>query len=370
MAAEVADEGMSAAEGRTGATRPAVKSLTLVLTTRCPLACPYCSQGGAMPGMDMPPAVLDKALRLAAEGDAPLTVQLTGGEPALVPELVERAIATAETIPRPLTIALQTSGVGLDRAMLDFLKTHRAQVGVSLDGPPPVQEAIRGQAAATLRGLALLEEAGLPFRVTTVLSAASVASLDRLVFFLAHFRMARGIGLDILVKRGRAARADGDARALPPDAAALEQGLVAMSAALDMVNRNRRIPLRVRELDRARDCLARPPGPPRPFCLAATGESLAVAPDGRLYPCAQVLGDGRFAAGTADAPQAPPPFPATVPALDSAECDGCPFSGRCPGDCPGRLTDNPPEARGLACALYRTLARHLPHDGKDTGAPP
>ena len=58
---------MSAAEGRTGATRPAVKSLTLVLTTRCPLACPYCSQGSAMPNMDMPPEVLEKALALYRE---------------------------------------------------------------------------------------------------------------------------------------------------------------------------------------------------------------------------------------------------------------------------------------------------------------
>ena len=111
--------------------------------------------------MDMPPEVLDKALRLAAHGDASLTVQLTGGEPALVPELVERAVAAAETIPRPLTIALQTSGVGLTRPLADFCRAHRVQAGVSLDGPPPVQEAIRGQAAAALRGLALLEEAGI-----------------------------------------------------------------------------------------------------------------------------------------------------------------------------------------------------------------
>lgn len=344
-----------------------IRSLTLVLTTRCPLACPYCSQGSAMPEMDMPPEVLEKALRLAAPGDAPLTVQLTGGEPALVPGPAEAAIRAAERVPRPLSFALQTSGVGLDRAMLAFWKARRVQVGVSLDGPPPVQEAIRGQAAATLRGLALLEEMELPFRVTTVVSAASVATLDRLAFFLAHFRMARGIGLDILVRRGRASRADAapDARRVPPDAEALSRGVAALLAALDMVNRNRRDPLRLRELDLARRCLSRPPcpeNPPRPFCLAATGESLAVAPDGRLFPCAQVLGDARFSAGTTDAPQAVPLFPA--PALDAdraarPDCGDCPFAGRCPGDCPGRLTSNPPEERGLACALYRTLARHL-----------
>ena len=348
---------------------PVIRSLMLVLTTRCPLACPYCSQGGVIPKRDMPPEVLAKALELAArtaDKATPLTIQLTGGEPALVPALVEAALLGAQNIVRPLSFALQSSGVGLDRTMLALCKAHQVQVGISLDGPPAVQESIRGQAAATLHGLALLEAEQVPFRVTTVLSAANVTSLDRLVFFLAQFGMARGLGLDILVRRGRAAQSAGqveDARLVPPNGDALAQGLAAMLNALEMVNRRRRIPLRFRELDLTRRCLSRPLQPEasvRPFCLAAAGESLAVAPDGQLYPCTQVLGDERFRAGTVEVPHRPPLFPAIMPDRDWADCPDCPLEGRCPGDCPSRLTHNPGERR-LACVLYQTLACHR-HD--------
>lgn len=347
---------------------PSIRSLTLVLTTRCPLSCPYCSQGEVLPKTDMPPEVLAKALELAtrtADKATPLNIQLTGGEPALVPALVEAALLGAQNIARPLSFALQSSGVGLDRAMIALWKAHQVQLGISLDGPPAVQESIRGQAAATLRGLALLEEAQVPFRVTTVVSAANVASLDRLVFFLAQFEMARGIGLDLLVRRGRAARRreeEEETRIAPPDAEALVQGLAAMLVALEMVNSRRRIPLRFRELDLARRCLDRPLQPEssaRSFCLAATGESLAVAPDGRLFSCAQVLGDERFSAGTVEAPHRAPLFPITALETEAANCSGCLFQGRCPGDCPSRLTHNLPGERRLACVLYQSLVACL-----------
>ncbi|MDR3090051.1 MAG: hypothetical protein LBU39_09565 [Desulfobulbaceae bacterium] len=99
-----------------------------------------------------------------------------------------------------------------------MIRKFRMQVGVSLDGPPPLQESLRGQAAATLRGLRLLEAEEIPFRVTAVVSDENVLQLDKLAWLLAAFRQAMGIGLDLLVVKGQAsaAGAPGPAEASRP----------------------------------------------------------------------------------------------------------------------------------------------------------
>ncbi len=337
-----------------------IKNLTLVLTTRCQLKCPYCSQGEMMPRQDMLPDVLRKALRLADQGAEPLQIQLTGGEPSLVPELIQMAVLEAEGMQRPVHMAIQSNGVQLDAAMLRFWKKHGLQVGISLDGTPRVQERLRGRAGATLRGLLLLEKEGVPFRITTVLSSANVQELDRLVWLLATFEQARGIGLDILVRHGRATRNTQLALA-PPDAEQLSRGLERLLSTLAAINRQRRIPLRLRELDLVYRCLQqqKTEGRVRTFCLAACGQSLAVAPDGRLFPCAQVIGDARFAAGTVDVPKSMPLFLTRSLAALRRDCSSCPLQGCCPGDCPSRLLHNSRNEALLTCCLYQVLARSL-----------
>lgn len=344
-----------------------INSLSLVLTTRCQLRCSYCSQGEALPAQDMSPEILRKALHLAGWGTKPLHIQLTGGEPSLVPGLVRLAVSEAKRIARPLSIAIQTNGVQLDIDMLRFWKANGLQVGVSLDGTPRIQETVRGHAGATLRGLLLLEREGIPFRVTTVLSTVNVQELDRLAWLLASFDQACGIGLDILVRHGRAARS---AQVAPPDVDALASGIQRLLFTLEAVNRQRRIPVRLRELDLVRHCLQQQGKQVRSktFCLAACGESLAVAPDGRLFPCAQVLGNERFAAGTVDAPKLIPDFPVRSLSALREDCSACLLKRNCPGDCPSRLSHNPEEERLLACTIYRVLADHLHCTTTETAA--
>ena len=340
-----------------------INSLVLVLTTRCQLQCSYCSQGDIAAKEDMAPEVLKKAMQLASYGAQPLHIQLTGGEPSLVPELVQLVVTEAKkNMQRPYTIAIQSNGVQLDATMLRYWKKHGLQVGISLDGTPRVQERLRGRAGDTLRGLLLLEKEGIPFRITTVLSNVNVQELDRLVWLLAGFEQARGLGLDMLVRHGRAARNTQLELALtPPDAEQLRRGLERLLSALAAINRQRRIPLRLRELDLVHRCLQqqKTEGRARTFCLAACGESLAVAPDGRLFPCAQVVGDARFAAGTLDAPKAMPLFLTRSLAALRRDCSSCLLQGRCPGDCPSRLLHNPRNEALLACCLYQVLARSL-----------
>jgi uncharacterized protein len=330
-----------------------IRYLILALTTRCNLHCVYCYSGPVAEPADMSAAVLDRALDLVRDGRGPFHLQLTGGEPTLVPQSIERAVRRARSLTRPCTIGIQTNGTLLDAGLVEFFRRFGVQVGVSLDGPPTVQESLRGEAAKTFRGLQLLESHGVPFRVTTVVSGANVGHLDRLVWTLAGFGRARGIGLDLLVRKGRAGA---PAAVETAGASALRTGVGAMMAALDAANQCRAAALQLRELELIRDAAV---SGGRPFfCHAAKGQSAAVGPDGRLFPCGQTMGDPRFAAGSLWQPEPDRLAISGTIDLPDKDCAGCPLEGRCPGDCPSRLHYNRSDHPELICELYRALQAH------------
>ncbi|MGD9948660.1 MAG: radical SAM protein [Desulfobulbus sp.] len=332
--------------------RSQINYLILALTTRCNLHCRYCYHGTPERRLDMAPSTLERAFALAANGIGPLHIQLTGGEPCLVPDLIEMACKQAQQLQRSFTLGIQVNGTCLNQRLIKLIRRFGLQVGISLDGAPRVQESLRGRASETLRGLMLLEQEQIPFRVTTVVSNENVGQLDRLAWLLAAFRQAGGIGLDLLVTKGNGANAANGPHPAKPEE--MVRGIQGLIKALEDINRQREMPLRLREWDLVRRMLKqRGEQKARLFCQAAQGASLAVHPDGRCFPCGQSLGDTRFAASLDESPPVLPP----VTLRDfQADCAGCPLENRCPGDCPSRLFYNPPSARPLACSLYQTLA--------------
>jgi len=336
-----------------------IRYLILVLTTRCNLSCRYCYNGTPAEPADMSDAVLKEALALTESGGIPFHVQLTGGEPSMVPALMESAVKQAGQSDLCTGIGVQTNGTCLTPALLKLFREYEIQVGVSLDGPPKINERQRGMTGETLGGLRMLEEEAIPFRVTTVVTGENAAFLDRLVLSLGGFSQVRGIGLDLLVDKGRAVVSPGIA---PAGKHSLKNGITGMIHALDFVNASRRIPIRLREKDmlfkRAHtETLAA--GDARKtkfdFCHACRGESAAVYPDGGLFPCGQTAGDSRFSAGTVWNPL---PGALTIPVSaigDAEKCRSCDIRAFCPGDCPSRLYYNRISDREPACELYRAL---------------
>ena len=336
--------------------------LMLVLTSRCNLHCSYCYHGDLAERQDMSITTLDQVIARVAGGSGRLHIQLTGGEPTLVPELIEAAAQRALSLARPCTIGIQTNATCLDERVIGLFKRYRLQVGVSLDGPPAIQEHLRGGAAETLRGLQLLESSGIPFRVTTVVSNHNVGSLARLALLLAGFRQALGLGLDLLVVKGKARDVAAPA---PAESPALMSGLESLVKTLGVINHCKEIPLQLRELELVQQLLAEKTtaaNRQRSFCYAQQGASLAVHPDGQLYPCGQSLADPQFAAGSIGQPNPLPLFPHKTLADLATDCRSCPLENRCPGDCPSRLYYNRAENPLLACTLYRTLAKLSLHD--------
>jgi uncharacterized protein len=331
--------------------------LVLLLTERCNLTCGYCYRAAAEKGRDLDEKHLLQALALADHG-APCHIQLSGGEPTLTPESIRLVGRRSRDFQRPPRLAIQTNATRLEPDLLEDFREYDFQVGVSLDGPPQLQERLRGGGNETLAGLQRLDEAAIEFRVTTVISHENATQLDRLLLFLAAFRHCRGMALDLLVPRGRAAA---NPEISPPTAAELVIGLEKLAAALRLVNHSRTQPLQLREIGLLRRGRKRPAAP---FCPALSCRSLAVAPGGRIYPCAQLVGVEDFALGSLTQPQPPNPDESPLAAFrlkDTGSCAGCRLRGRCPGDCPSRLAVNPAAGnRNLACTLWQTLDRLFP----------
>ncbi len=324
--------------------------LVLLLTTACNLHCAYCYREESGPSQSMPQEVAKKGLRLAASSGRTFHVQLTGGEPALEPELIEWTASLIRKESWPATIGIQTNGTVLNAPLIKMFKYYDIQVGVSLDGPPDFHERLRGESALTIRGLKLLSDHNVPFRVTTVVTEQNAPVMDQLALLLGSFATAKGLGLDLLVCKGRALK---DSCVSPPSSEELKKGLKRLTQALDWINRNRLHPIKLRELESLKQTFKE--GNPAPFCHALKGEAMAIHPDGTIYPCAQTVGNPYFACGTIEAPDEENLYLSGQYSLRGEQCKDCPLSGFCPGDCPCRLHYNDVQTRHLACVIYQTL---------------
>ena len=153
----------------------------------------------------MTTGTIDRALELSLASNRSFHVQLSGGEPTLAPDAVFYAAEKVRRLSPSSTLGLQTNATRIDRAMADMMLEFNMDVGVSLDGPPGIQERLRGMARETFEGIKYLEEREIPFTVTTVVTRENLSHLDQLVLMLGGFTNARGVGLDLLVNRGNAA---------------------------------------------------------------------------------------------------------------------------------------------------------------------
>jgi len=330
-----------------------IRYLVLWLTTACNLRCAYCYRGEEPPTA-MPLDVAQAALRLAGASGLPFHVQLAGGEPTLEPGLVEDVGRLVRSAAWPATVAMQTNGVLLDARLLAVCKRCGIDINVSIDGPPPVQERIRGNAKDSFRGLDLLSRSEMQVRVTTVLSDANAGHLDELVLCLAAFPCIRGVAVNPLVRKGRALTgAVGEA-----SPAAVRNNVRRMLEMLRQINRLRAAPIHWREHNGVCRSL-RGDSPIRAYCHACRGESLAVHPDGTVYPCGQTIGDPIKASGKVDCVDWTKLKTMFQGVRLQGNCGECALDGRCPGDCPSRLQYGDATSPKVMCTVYETIAEWI-----------
>lgn len=123
-------------------------------------------------------ATLDR-IRSHCQASGQDTVQITfhGGEPCLIgPRVFDAWCQRATSVIGPMVrFTLQTNGTLLDERWAAVLERHRVQVGVSIDGPPILHDRHRvdlkgrGSYERVRRGLAVLQEARVPFGILCVI---------------------------------------------------------------------------------------------------------------------------------------------------------------------------------------------------------
>ncbi|MBR0081821.1 MAG: radical SAM protein [Clostridia bacterium] len=123
-------------------------------------------------------AILQSAAKDLTAGDE-LTVAFQGGEPTLAGiDFFRSFFADAEELLPGVRLryAFQTNGLLLDAAWCELFLRYDVLVGVSIDGSAPLHNGCRTDAAGkgtyarVLRSAEMLQKAGVPFNVLTVLT--------------------------------------------------------------------------------------------------------------------------------------------------------------------------------------------------------
>jgi uncharacterized protein len=167
-----------------------ITQVILKVASRCNLNCSYCyvynmadSSWRGRPPL-MPDEVFEAAIARTLQqcritGQDRILIAFHGGEPCLIgPEKFdawcERAQAVlAGTV--KVNLAMQTNGTLLDARWIDLLRKHRVSVGLSMDGPKEIHDAVRvdhrqhGTYDQVERGLRLLQHAEIPYGVGCVI---------------------------------------------------------------------------------------------------------------------------------------------------------------------------------------------------------
>ena len=314
-----------------------IKCLILMVTRDCNLRCRYCYACGGERKDYMTWETARRAVDYVAARSRSFKVQFSGGEPLLNFSLVRRVIEYLGSH-QGVTFQLQTNGTLINGALARELKGLRIGLGVSLDGPPAVNDYLRpfpggsGSTMAVIRGLQSLAAEGVKVGLTAVLTAESVRSLPRLVELVSYLGNVHGISLDLLRPLGRGAGV------APPEPAQLERAVLAALERAEELARLGGPRVGFREAERLKRLLAQGRVKDH-YCFAVSGQSMAVLPDGSVYPCASLSGVEDFLLGHIADPgfslagsfRAARWFKQRL-SLPS-KCGNCPHSGFCGGGC-------------------------------------
>lgn len=195
LAWELAEAGLGHQEYQTPGD---LNTIILKLTKACNYACSYCYD--LEPEDELQHLSLDLAMQVIAEAlelaPRKLGIILHGGEPTLLfdrllRDLVLASEALAESMTKEVIFVGQTNLSRLTREMVEFFQAHDIRWGVSLDGPPEINDRFRvlrnGRGTYTYFAKAL-EQFPDFVRGCGVLSTVTSCNDSRLLEVARHFR--------------------------------------------------------------------------------------------------------------------------------------------------------------------------------------
>jgi radical SAM protein with 4Fe4S-binding SPASM domain len=184
--------------------------VTLKLTNGCNLHCSYCNVEALTP--QTPKMSMDRfkqVARLLLQNSRQQSVGLEfhGGEPLLLPdEWFEEAAAYARALARQyhkqLEIPLVTNGTLLTEERLLRLNRLGIRFCLSVDGPPEINDRVRGSGHAVERAINLFREHRLNHGVLTVLSRGNYQHMGEVMDWFEAIGI-RDFRLNFLQPQGR-----------------------------------------------------------------------------------------------------------------------------------------------------------------------
>ena len=312
--------------GRTAHPPLRLRTLVLLLTTSCNLACRYCYEDreegcasagdgrggpGAAAGGGTPREMSLESLRnaiafllehdgqgrpgaAAAGAGRKVSVTFFGGEPLLRFPLIRSAVGEARRMAtergKEISFSITTNGTLLTRETAGFLRENGISVCLSIDGPREIHDRNRPYASGrgsyedVARGIKLLMENRNGFPV-----AARVTLGRGAVDVRKTFDHLRGLGFDE-IGFAPASAAEGS-----PSALTGEELCAVMDRFRDLADgyvddvRERRVPA-FSNMTQILALIHR--GDPMPYPCGAGIGMLAVDPSGAFYPCHRLVGIG------------------------------------------------------------------------------
>ncbi|MFZ5775802.1 MAG: DUF5714 domain-containing protein [Thermodesulfobacteriota bacterium] len=255
------------------------------LTDRCNLACRHCLFGASpAQAASLAPELLRQGIDEARALGCSLFC-FTGGEPFLYPHFCE---LLAGLLVEPATHAVVlTNGLLIEEhlAALGALPRERLHLQLSLDGLPAEHEALRGPGtfARLLASLRLLREHNLGVTLSVAVNRANVHQLAEIVALAAQE------GVKNLHLLWHFVRGKGSRDQFVPPAEILPELIRAQEAA-------ERLGVAIDNMEALRGQIFTSPA--TRFDLSNSGwESLAVGPDGQIYPSPALVGIPDLACG-------------------------------------------------------------------------
>ncbi len=287
------------------------RNLMLLVHTACNLACGYCYEvasgfhgtGGRMRFEEAREILEDYFERSGAR--TAIEITFFGGEPLLNFSVIERCVAHARTraaeLGKQIGFTITTNGTLLDERITRFLVANRFAVMLSVDGDPVLADRWRRDRAgngttelAIRKGLALVaaqRTAGLREALVRVTLATGNDSRHEAFRYLWE----RGFRRIMVGAAGGRAHAKGawDLDREATERLAGEHDALVRSYA-DAVERGEPVPPEAASLDKSLERIHE--GLAQPMRRASVGcgvgnNMLAVAADGRIYPCHRFAGE-------------------------------------------------------------------------------
>lgn len=310
-----------------------MKSIVLWVTDDCNLRCKYCYAKAGEKKNYMKLDTFIKTLDLIGENDFKL--QIAGGEPLMNFELVEQIYDYLQKNNHNIRINMQTNGTLINNEIARKIKKMNIAVGISLDGPPEVNDKLRGKTLKTINGIKQLGSQGVIVNLNSVVTDESIRYLDKLVDIAFYCGNVYGIGLDLLRKTGR--YMDNDDEVKEATVQDIKKYLIKAYDRTKYLYKLSGRKVVLRDIEEARFRLNMK-NPRKDYCHAVLGNSMVILPNGDIYPCASLVNREEYFMGNVHDKES---FKSKKLVVKTNEfCEGCEYEEFCPKGCPARLLIN------------------------------